>query len=183
MHGYHQHENAPSRGPSYDGLAADINDGKGGAMRDACPPFTGHQRDQLTRQMLTRQMVPEMQCDGRLACSPARGFALGTTPIATRGITSDPCTAPQLSLTCGCGNVVLLAPWPSVLARQTVTATRQLGCLVATTIGRHRGWGAHSISFGFDTHNPDPLLQAMGSTPGTPGPSVLVQETRKMALC
>jgi hypothetical protein len=61
-----------------------------GAMHDACPPFTGHQRDQLTRQMLTRQMVPEMQCDGRLARWPARGFALGTTPIATRGITSDP---------------------------------------------------------------------------------------------
>jgi hypothetical protein len=59
-------------------------------VRDACPPFTGHQRDQLTRQMLTRQMVPEMQCNGRLARWPARGFALGTTPIATRGITSGP---------------------------------------------------------------------------------------------
>ena len=47
-----------------------------------------------------------------------------------------------------CGNVFLLAPGPSVLARQTVTATRQLVCLVATTVGRHRCWGAHSISFG-----------------------------------
>ena len=58
-----------------------------------------------------------------------------------------------------------LLPGHNVLARQTVTATRQLVCLVATTVGRHRCWGAHSISFGFDTHHPDPLLQAMGSTP------------------
>ncbi len=29
MHGQHQHGNAPSRRPSYDGLAADINNGKG----------------------------------------------------------------------------------------------------------------------------------------------------------
>jgi hypothetical protein len=50
-------------------------------MRDACPPFTGHQRDQLAR-----QMVPEMQCNGRLAFWPERGLALGTTPIATQGI-------------------------------------------------------------------------------------------------
>ena len=57
----------------------------GGAMQDACPPFTGHQRDQLAR-----QMVPEVQCDGWLAPWPARGFALGTTSIATQGITSGP---------------------------------------------------------------------------------------------
>ncbi len=61
-----------------------------------------------------------------------------------------------------CGNVFLLAPGPSVLARQTVTATRQLVCLVATTVGRHRCWGAHFISFGFDTHHPDLLPQVMG---------------------
>jgi hypothetical protein len=54
-------------------------------MRDACPPFTGHQRDQLAR-----QMIPEVLCDGRLARWPARGFALGTTSIATQGITSGP---------------------------------------------------------------------------------------------
>ena len=54
-------------------------------MRDACPPFTGHQRDQLAW-----QMVPEVPCDGRLARWPARGFALGTTSIATQGITSGP---------------------------------------------------------------------------------------------
>ncbi len=30
---------------------------------------------------------------------------------------------------------------------------------MATTVERHRCWGAHSISFGFDTHHPDPLLQ------------------------
>jgi hypothetical protein len=54
-------------------------------MRDACPPFTGHLRDQLAR-----QMVPEVLCDGRLARWPARGFALGTTSIATQGITSGP---------------------------------------------------------------------------------------------
>ncbi len=57
----------------------------GGAMWDACPPFTCHQRDQLAR-----QMVPEVLCDGRLAHWPARGFALGTTSIATQGITSGP---------------------------------------------------------------------------------------------
>jgi hypothetical protein len=54
-------------------------------MRDACPPFTGHQRDQLAQ-----QMVPEVICDGRLARWPARGFALGTTSIATHGITRGP---------------------------------------------------------------------------------------------
>jgi len=54
-------------------------------MRDACPPFTGHQRDQLAR-----QMVPEVLCDGRLARWPARGFGHGTTSIAPQGITSDP---------------------------------------------------------------------------------------------
>ena len=55
-------------------------------MRDACPPFAGHQRDQLAR-----QMVPEMLCDGRLTRWPARGFALGTTSITTQGsITSGP---------------------------------------------------------------------------------------------
>ncbi len=54
-------------------------------MRDACPPFTGHQRDQLAR-----QMVPEVLCDGRLAPWPARGFAHGTTSIAPQGITSVP---------------------------------------------------------------------------------------------
>jgi hypothetical protein len=54
-------------------------------MRDACPHFTGHQRDQLAQ-----QMVPEVLCDGRLALWPARGFALGTTSIATQGITSGP---------------------------------------------------------------------------------------------
>jgi hypothetical protein len=132
----------------------------GGAMRDACPPFTGHQRDQLAR-----QMVPEVLCDGRLAHWPARGFALGTTSIATQGITSGPGhrSTNQLGHVI-CGNVFLLAPGQSVLARQTVKTKRQLVFLVAMTVGRHRCWGAHSISFGFDTH-PDPLLQAMGSTP------------------
>jgi hypothetical protein len=43
--------------------------------------------------------------------------------------------------------------------------------------------GGSFHQFLFDTHHPDPLLQAMGPTPGTPGPSVVVQETRKMALC
>jgi hypothetical protein len=41
--------------------------------------------------------------------------------------------------------------------------------------------GAHSISCGFDTHHPDPLLQARGLKPGTPGPAVLAQSTRKFA--
>lgn len=55
-------------------------------MRDACPPpFTNHPRDQLAR-----QIVPAVLCDGRLARWPARGFALGTTSIATQDITSGP---------------------------------------------------------------------------------------------
>ena len=101
MHGYQQHENAPSRVPSYDGLAADNNDGKGGAMWDACPPFTSHQRDQLAR-----QMVPEVLCDGRLAHWPARGFALGTTSIATQRTTSGPGHRAMTQLRRAvCGNV------------------------------------------------------------------------------
>ena len=125
-----------------------------------CLPSLYHQRDQLAR-----QMVPEVLCDGRLARWPARGFALGTTSIATQGITSGPRhrSTNQLGHVI-CGNVFLLAPGQSVLARQTVTTKRQLVFLVAMTVGRHRCWGAHSISFGFDTHHPDPLLQAMGST-------------------
>ena len=54
-------------------------------MWDACPPFTGHQHDQLAR-----QMVQEVLCYGRLAPWPARGFAHETTSIATQGITSGP---------------------------------------------------------------------------------------------
>jgi hypothetical protein len=54
-------------------------------VRDACPPFTGHQGDQLAW-----QMVPEVPRDDRLARWPARGFARGTTSIATQGITSGP---------------------------------------------------------------------------------------------
>jgi hypothetical protein len=54
-------------------------------MLDACPPFTGHQRDQLAR-----QMVPGVLCDGWLARWPERRFALGATSIATQGITSSP---------------------------------------------------------------------------------------------
>ena len=50
-------------------------DGKGGAMRDACPPFTGHQRDQLAR-----QMVPGVLCDGWLARWPGVGLRLGPHP-------------------------------------------------------------------------------------------------------
>jgi hypothetical protein len=70
-------------------------------MRDACPPFTGHQRDQLAW-----QMVPEVLCDGRLARWPARGFALGTTSIATQGITSGPGHHATTQLGCVvCGNV------------------------------------------------------------------------------
>jgi hypothetical protein len=69
-------------------------------MRDACPPFTGHQHDQRAW-----QIVPEMQCNGQLARWPARGFALDTTPIATQASQAAPGTNSQLSLTCGCSNV------------------------------------------------------------------------------
>ena len=58
-----------------------------GAMHNACPPVTGH-----------RQIVPAMQCDGRLARWPAWGFARGTTPIAARGIISGPVHRPTTQL-------------------------------------------------------------------------------------
>ena len=95
-----------------------------GAMRDACPPFTGHQRDQLAR-----QMVPEVQCDGWLAHWPARGFALGTTSIATQGITSGPGHRATTQLgRAVCGNVFVGSLGaPSLLAQQNSTATRHLG--------------------------------------------------------
>ena len=74
---------------------------RGGAMWDACPPVTSHQRDQLAR-----QMVPEVLCDGRLAHWPARGFALGTTSIATQGTTSGPGHRAMTQLRRAvCGNV------------------------------------------------------------------------------
>ena len=91
-----------------------------------------------------------------------------------------------------------LTPGPSVLAQ----TTRKFACSRAIRLGpadRHSYTatdlsGGHDCrktpvlggsfhQFWFDTHHPDPLLQAMGPTPGTPGPSVVVQETRKMALC
>ena len=59
-------------------------------------PFTSHQRDQLAR-----QMVPEVLCDGRLAHWPARGFALGTTSIATQRTTSGPGHRAMTHAVCG----------------------------------------------------------------------------------
>jgi len=56
-------------------------------MHNACPPVTGH-----------RQIVPAMQCDGRRARGPARGFACGTTPTAARGIISGPVPRPTTQL-------------------------------------------------------------------------------------
>jgi hypothetical protein len=109
-------------------------------MRDACPPFTGHQRDQLAR-----QMVSEVQCNGRLARWTSRGFALGTTSIATGGITSSPwhCSTNQLGCTV-CGNVYF----------------DSLGAISSGPADLH--WGAHAIIFCHDTHHPDPLLHVGG---------------------
>jgi hypothetical protein len=76
-------------------------------MRDACPPFTGHRRDQLAQ-----QMVPEVQCDGWLARWRARVFVLWTTSIATGGITSGPwhCSTTQLGPAV-CGNMYFDSLW------------------------------------------------------------------------
>ncbi len=119
-------------------------------------PFTGH----------SAMGMSDKSFNGWLEGSSGARACAWDHSWTAQSITSGPwhCSTNQLGRAI-CGNVFLLAPGPSVLARQTITATRQLVCLVATTVGRHRGWGAHSISFGFDTHHPDPLLQAMGSTP------------------
>jgi hypothetical protein len=89
-----------------------------------CLPSLYHQRDQLAR-----QMVPEVLCDGRLAQWPARGFALGTTSIATQGITSGPGHRATTQLgRAVCGNVFVGSLGaPSLLAQQNSTATRHLG--------------------------------------------------------
>ncbi len=77
-------------------------------MRDACPTFTGHRRDQLAQ-----QMIPEVQCNGQLALWTARGFALRTTSIATGGITSGPWHRLQISLEAQfAATCILLAPGP-----------------------------------------------------------------------
>jgi hypothetical protein len=125
-------------------------------MWDACPPFTGHRRDQLAR-----QMVPEVQCDGRLARWPARGFALGTTSIATQGITSGPWHGSTTQLGCAvCGNVYFdslgaISSGPADLHGYTAT------CL----FGGQESWMTPLLGgscFCHDTHHPYPLLHAGG---------------------
>ena len=53
-------------------------------MRDACPPFTGHQRDQQARQIVPGGNAMVGSLVGQ------RGGLRGTTPIAARGIISGP---------------------------------------------------------------------------------------------
>jgi hypothetical protein len=110
----------------------------------------------------SRSRMSDKSFNGWLYCWPERGFAHGTTAGQHKASQAAPDTALQISLDAQVvATCIFFAPKAS-LARQTVTATRQLVCLVATTVGRHRCWGAHCISFGFDTHHPDPLLQVMG---------------------
>ena len=128
-------------------------------MWDACPPFTGHRRDQLAR-----QMVPEVQCDGRLARWPARGFALGTTSIATQGITSGPWHGSTTQLGCAvCGNVYFdslgaISSGPADLHGYTAT------CLFGGQESRMTPLLGGSC-FCHDTHHPYPLLHVGGSKP------------------
>ena len=127
-------------------------------MQDACPPFTGHRRDQLAR-----QMVPEVQCNGRLAHWPARGFALGTTSIATLGITSGPRHRSTTQLgrkVCGnvyCDSLGAITSGPADLHGYTTT------CLFGGQESRMTPMlGGSCHQFCYDTHHLDPLLHVGG---------------------
>jgi hypothetical protein len=127
-------------------------------MRDACPPVTGHRRDQLAQ-----QMVPEAQCNGRLACWPAREFALGTTSIATRGITSGPWHRATTQLRRAvCGNVYFdslgaISSGPADLHGYTAT------CVFGGRESRMTPvLGGSCHQFCPDTHHPEPLLREGG---------------------